>query len=220
MNNQIIMAWTVMPITIVAKAWTDNTFKTALLGDDPNSVLRNQIMELPWDFNFIITEDTGSQRNLPLPNLPTDLSSWTEEQVLDVLIKETYGDVNFQYYLPARVINKSFFDSNYKTQLLSDADTALSSEGYTPQGGQTFTVLENSSTNRNLILPKIPESWVGLSYRDILDRLISEGQQIVENANLIRSEQLEDTRLIRTPSELFGVACCRGQSAPSKQVPY
>jgi len=47
MNEPLIMAWTVMPFSVVAKAWTDSTFKSALLSN-PNDVLRSALWQLPW----------------------------------------------------------------------------------------------------------------------------------------------------------------------------
>jgi hypothetical protein len=176
MNEPKIMAWTVMPFSVVAKAWTDSTFKSALLAE-PNDILRAALWELPWGNNFIIHEESGNQRYLPLPKLPDSLSAWTEEQILNVLIGETLNDVKLQYYLPARVVNKAFFEPTFKSSLLSDADSALTSMGTAPQGGQTFTVYENDATNRHLALPQIPVEWVGLSYSDVLERLSFHGEQ-------------------------------------------
>jgi len=180
MTEPLIMAWTVLPFRIVAKAWRDNTFLQELT-DNTNAVLRNALWELPWSNNYILSKESGNQRYLVLPELPRAYVAWTEEQVLNQIIAETFGDVSLQYYLPARVINKAFFDSSYRTQLLSNADSALSSMGTAPRGGETFTVLENSGNNMNFVLPEIPLEWEGLTYNELLQRLFFQSNQLVSN---------------------------------------
>lgn len=51
---------------IVAKAWADEGYKKRLL-DDPNTVLKEEGLEIPEGVNFRIIEDTEKTRTLILP---------------------------------------------------------------------------------------------------------------------------------------------------------
>jgi hypothetical protein len=179
MNEPLIMAWTVMPFKIVAKAWTDSTYKTALTGGSANDTLRASVWQLPWTNNYIIREDTNTDRYLPLPHFPSSLSAWTQEEVTDLLINETFGDDKLIYFLPARIIAKAFFDSQFKANLIADPNTYLANMGATIPQGVTFHIDENTTGGDTyLTLPKIPEEWGGLSYNDLLERLIIQINQI------------------------------------------
>jgi len=178
-SEPLITAWTVMPFRIVAKAWTDPTFQHALIAS-PNTVLQNALWEIPWGSNFIVTAEAGNQRYLVLPELPAAYAAWTQDQVTHQLKRETFDDISLQYYLPALVTSRAFFDGAYSGALTTPpADPNLASMGYTPQAGLTYTVLQNTGTNMNLVLPLIPPDWSGLSYSDLLQRLNAQSRQLV-----------------------------------------
>lgn len=54
---------------IVAKAWTDDDFRKALIAD-PNKVLAENGFKVPAGVTFNIVEDTQTERNLILPPSP------------------------------------------------------------------------------------------------------------------------------------------------------
>lgn len=172
-----ITAWTVMPYRIVAKAWTDATFKTALLAS-PNTVIQSVIFDVPNGINFIIQQDTSTDRYLPLPYLDKSYTLWTQDQIFAKLLEETGANVNLQYCLPAVVTSKAYFDAIYKSTLLSATNTALNTAGTSAPAGITFHVNANTATDHNITLPLIPVDWIGLPYELILERLIFNGNQI------------------------------------------
>ena len=55
---------------IVAKAWADEGFK-ARLTEDPATVLREHGLDVPYDLELKVVEDTGQVRHLVLPTSPT-----------------------------------------------------------------------------------------------------------------------------------------------------
>lgn len=171
-----ILEWTIMPFKIVAKAWTDSTFLTNLLAN-PNTVIQQNFFEVPLSYNFIINQDSGTTRYLTLPYFNPIYKTWTQEQITGKLTVETGGDISMQYFLPAHVINKAFFDAAYTTALLTNANSALGTAGMSAPGGATIIVSENTATDHYLTLPLLPLDWAGLSYSKIFERLLFNGSQ-------------------------------------------
>jgi hypothetical protein len=59
---------------LVAKAWSDESLKQRLI-EDPATVLREQDIEVPYDVEIKVLEDTDQVRHLILPASPSgDLS--------------------------------------------------------------------------------------------------------------------------------------------------
>jgi hypothetical protein len=57
------------PDRVIARAWADEDFKSALLAD-PRSALRSQGFEIPAGMTLNVLEDTESVTNLVLPRVP------------------------------------------------------------------------------------------------------------------------------------------------------
>lgn len=55
---------------LVAKAWSDESLKRRLI-DDPATVLREQGIEVPYDVELEVVEDTEQVRHLVLPPSPS-----------------------------------------------------------------------------------------------------------------------------------------------------
>lgn len=62
---------------IVAKAWTDDQFRTALIAN-PDKVLAENGFQIPAGLGFQIVEDTDTVRHLILPPRPAPGVSVTE----------------------------------------------------------------------------------------------------------------------------------------------
>ena len=56
---------------VVAKAWSDDTYKEALLRD-PRAVLGEAGLEVPTFFELVIVEDSADKRHLVLPLGPEE----------------------------------------------------------------------------------------------------------------------------------------------------
>ena len=56
---------------VIAKAWSDDTYKDALLRD-PRSALAEAGLEVPSSFEIAVVEDSADKRHLVLPAKPTD----------------------------------------------------------------------------------------------------------------------------------------------------
>lgn len=158
--------WTILPRTIVAGAWTDATFKAALLAN-PNLVLSKNINRWPSGINFTILENQGSTRHLILPHKKSQFNSWTRQQLMDTAMYESEADMSLCYVIPAVVLIESWFNSTFKSALLSNANSALSSFGINT-GGFSYQVTENTSTNYHLILPKSPIGTVQISFDSLV----------------------------------------------------
>jgi hypothetical protein len=65
---------------VVARAWSDELFKTRLLAD-PKTVLKENGIEVPADVTFKVVEDSGKTIHLILPERPAELSEAELEQV-------------------------------------------------------------------------------------------------------------------------------------------
>ncbi|WP_428262684.1 NHLP leader peptide family RiPP precursor [Haliangium sp.] len=63
--------------SIVAKAWTDDAFRKALMSD-PNQVLTDNGFVIPAGVSFSVVEDTDTARHLILPPTPAPGASVTE----------------------------------------------------------------------------------------------------------------------------------------------
>ena len=66
---------------IVAKAWTDEAFKTRLLAD-PAAVLTEHGMEVPPGVRCRVMEDTATLRHLTLPLRPGSRETSEEDLLL------------------------------------------------------------------------------------------------------------------------------------------
>lgn len=76
---------------VVARAWVDDAFKHRLLAE-PNSVLKEQGLDLPPGVDFKIVENTDKVIYLPLPPTPTDtLSDDQLEQIAGGSTASTAG---------------------------------------------------------------------------------------------------------------------------------
>ena len=163
------MDWSLLPISVVAKAWTDSAFNSSLLAS-PDATLQQMIRRWPHTISFTVHQDTGSTRNLPLPFYKTGLQSLSDADLLTLAQMETCGDTTLEQFLPADVIVKALTDSAFKTSLLSNANSALNGMGYDTSYA-TYTVHENTATDYNLALPVNPLSVQSLSFDDLVVRL-------------------------------------------------
>ncbi len=76
---------------VVAKAWSDESFKRRLMAD-PNAVLREQGLSLPPGVEFKIVENSSNVVYLPLPATPGEpLSDEQLEQVAGGSTASTAG---------------------------------------------------------------------------------------------------------------------------------
>src|SRR5579864_4132556 len=55
---------------LVARAWSDESLKQRLI-EDPATVLREQGLEVPYDIELKVVEDTDEVRHLVLPSNPS-----------------------------------------------------------------------------------------------------------------------------------------------------
>ena len=166
-----LMDWTIMPITVTAKAWVDSAFKSALLSS-PDVTLQQMSRRWPHTIAFTLHEDTSTTRNLPLPVYKTSLQGLSDADLLSLAQDETGGDETLEYFLPARVIVKAFVDPQFKSDLLTDANLALNGMGY-DTGYATYTVHENTASSHHLALQVNPLSQQDLSFEDLVNRLLS-----------------------------------------------
>ena len=168
-----ILAWTQLSYRFIAKAWTDSTFLASLLAT-PNKVITMYIFNAPQTFNYIVVQDSGTTRNLTLPFIPAEFTQWTQDQVFAKLLSETLGDISLEYYLPASVLAKAFYDATYQSNLIANPNSVLSSSGFSgPIGGNTYVVNANTATDHYLTIPVQPVEWVGLDYYGLLSKLLS-----------------------------------------------
>ena len=165
----VAMDWTLLPAPIIAKAWTDSAYLSALLAD-PDTILRQDIKRWPWNISFTLHQDASGNRHLPLPYYKTELQAMSSTDLLTLLNQEIGGDNTLEYTLPAPVIAKAFLDSTFKSSLLSNANSALASMGYYV-GYATFHVHENTATNYHLTIPSNPLSQQSLSFDALVSRL-------------------------------------------------
>ena len=137
-----IYDWTILPRTIAARAWTDATFKAALLAN-PNMILSKNINRWPSGISFTILEDQESTRHLILPHKKAQFASWTREQLMDTAMYESEADMSLCDVIPAVVLIEAWFNPTFKSSLLSNANSALSSLGINT-GGYTYQVTEKT----------------------------------------------------------------------------
>ena|SRR5579872_905458 len=62
-------SWQKLWGALVAKAWADDNLKARLI-DDPATVLREHGMDVPYDLELRVVEDTDQVRYLVLPTSP------------------------------------------------------------------------------------------------------------------------------------------------------
>jgi len=65
---------------LVAKCWSDDAFKQALIAD-PAGVLRQEGIELPAGVEVSVVENTATQFHLVIPHPPSDLTDEDLEKV-------------------------------------------------------------------------------------------------------------------------------------------
>jgi hypothetical protein len=155
-----IMDWTIIPKSVIASCWLSNIYKQNFVSA-PTTVLQSVITNLPTTISFTARENTTTIRTLPLPYLKSGLTHLTRAQIRNILSTEIGSD-DLEFMLPASVIEEAFFNSTYKSLLLSDANSALQQKGYST-GSYTYQVSENTSTNYNLSIPVAPSNISTLS---------------------------------------------------------
>lgn len=155
-----IMDWTIIPKSIIASCWLSNAYKLNFVSN-PTTVLQSVITNLPTTISFTAKENTATTRNLPLPYLKSGLTSMTRAQI-QIILSNEIGSDDLEFMLPASVIEEAFFNSAYKSLLLSDANSALQQKGYST-GSYTYHVSENTSTNYNISIPVAPANISTLS---------------------------------------------------------
>lgn len=152
-----IMNWTILPITYMAKCWIDSTFKSGFLSN-PTAAFANRpsLINIPSGATFAVYDNaSASDRNFALPFFHSGLSGLSRTQVASILQTETGGDTSLQWFLPADVIEEAFYNSTFKSSLLSNPASAISSMGYSTSG-LSISVYANTSTLHNLALPTRP----------------------------------------------------------------
>lgn len=151
-----IMDWTVLPVRIAAKAWTNPVFRQDLLAD-PTPIIRamapKSCQRLGPDVKFQVYANTESVRHYPLPSLKPSLASLPQEVLKQKVEEETAGlDQIDDYWLPASVVFRSLVDAAYRARLLADANSTLTADGFAIDGF-TVAIHENTATLRHLTLP-------------------------------------------------------------------
>ena len=162
------MDWTILPASVTARAWLDEGYKKQLL-EDPQPFLAAASRRWPTDREFKVVADDRHTHFLVLPaNKANGLSP---EGVLRLLEKETRGDRTLEFFVPATVTARAFFDASYKAKLLRDPAAALRALGVTPPD-KTVVVVENSIVRHYLVLRENPLRHEDLSFEALRSRLI------------------------------------------------
>lgn len=172
MESPIFMGWTLIPVDLVVRAWTDTQFKREFLRW-PTQTLQDTGVALPLEVNFCVVENTSDNHFLVLPHRPYHTYGWDRKQVEETLRKETGNDNTLEYWLPVNIMVEAFFNVDFKKRLLMDTNAALLEMGYDP-GKQHFTVLENTDQTFHLILPENKWHSRSLSEDDLAELLVQE----------------------------------------------
>jgi len=77
---------------IVARAWTDDKFRQRLV-NDPATVLREQGIEVPYDVELQVVEDTPEICHLVLPTSPA--SDLSDEELTGTVGYDSYSGFSF-----------------------------------------------------------------------------------------------------------------------------
>lgn len=131
----VIMEYTVLPSSLTARAWVEPGFRDKLVSA-PNEILQSTPMKvMPWPkhISFKIHEDTEQIQHFTLPLLKSYFQEMPEYELMARLRHETLGETALEFFLPVDVIWTAWFDTSYRTLLLTDANRALSMRGYAPQ---------------------------------------------------------------------------------------
>lgn len=155
-----IMDWTIIPKSIIASCWLNSVYKQNFISN-PAPVMRSAIASLPTTINFTVKENTATVRHLTFPYLKPALAGMTRSQIQNILIHEIGSD-DLEFMLPAPVIEEAFFNSTYKSLLLSDANAALQQKGYAT-GSFAYQVHANSPANYFISIPVAPSNVSALS---------------------------------------------------------
>lgn len=76
--------------SVIARAWSDDTFKRRLL-DNPNDVMRESGLALPDGVNFVVVEDEPSRIHLVLPVRPELQTSELRSSDADTEVQQLAG---------------------------------------------------------------------------------------------------------------------------------
>ena len=172
MESPVFMGWTLIPVDLVVRAWTDVQFKHEFL-KWPTQTLQENGVPLPSEVFFCVVENTDNSHYLVLPNRPYHTFNWDRQKVEEVLRKETGNDNSLEYWLPVKAMVEAFFNPDFKKRLILDANSALREMGYETSGSH-YTVLENTESTFHLILPANKWGNRSLSQDELAELLVQE----------------------------------------------
>lgn len=150
------MNWTILPVSLTALCWIDETFKASFLSN-PDILIseRDRPRSIPAGATFHIHENSSTVRHLALPFFNSALAGMSRSDVSSLLQIETGNDQSLNWFLPADVIEEAFYSSAFHSSLLSNPAAALDTMGYLTTG-MTIYVHANTSMEFNIALPPAP----------------------------------------------------------------
>lgn len=150
------MNWTILPVSLMASCWIDDSFKASLLSN-PDILIseRDCLRSIPAGATFHVHENSSTVRHLALPFFNSTLAGMSRSDVSSLLQIETGNDQSLNWSLPADVIEEAYYSSDFCSSLLSKPAAALDTMGHSTTG-MTIHVHANTSTEFNIALPPAP----------------------------------------------------------------
>jgi hypothetical protein len=143
---------------VVAKAWSDEEFKRTLIAD-PESVLKENGVEVPEGMEIKVVENTDKLVHVTLPPKPKE------------------GELSDQDLQNVTGVAKAWFDEEFKRKLMADPKSVLKENGVEVPEGIEIKVVENTNKLVHITLAQFVEEGE-LSDQDL--------QNVAGGVNLFR----------------------------------
>ncbi len=172
MQTPVFMGWTIVPVELVVRAWTDAKFRREFLLWPTQTLDENGVF-IPVNVNFCVIENTTETYHLVLPFRKPFTFGWSKQRIIETLREETGGDNSLEYWLPVEVMVEAYFNPEFRRRLFINASEVLEEMGYETHG-RNFMVLENTEATLHLVLPVNKWEKHGLSPEELEALLVSE----------------------------------------------
>lgn len=160
---------TVMSTKAMLRSWSDQNFQLSLLRD-ATGILRQIWRDILPTTRFVAHLNSPKISHLPLPHMDRLSIGLSEAELTQALKNEVGDELNCEYYLPAAVIAKATFDTDFRSALLASPNRILTSLGYAI-AGRSIVVHENSADEFHLGLFSSPTTPAEL---DLMERKIEQ----------------------------------------------